>query len=316
MIILSETPCRISLFGGGTDLPSFSDKHGGLVINMGINLKQHVILYTDDDIFAHPGSSFPYTAKRELFWEILKKNNLGSGHLSTVNSQCDAVLGAGLGTSASASVALVSAIRHAEGKKIIRDKIAEEAWDIEVNKMGWYGGKQDQYASSYGGLNVIHFHEQTSVFQFDRIAGDNLVPYLNLFYTGGYRESSEIQKGFKKLTIDQEKILIKMKDITILAQRALQEGRMESLGKLLNETWELKKASNKGVTTSKIDEIYKHAKKHGAIGGKLLGAGGAGYMIFFVPPEKRQHFLKAMEEKNLERNDFNIDYQGIDVRIL
>src|SRR3990167_532240 len=194
MIIVAQSPSRISLFGGGTDLQSYSQRFGGIVVSLAINLYSKVTLYTGDDLFALGKSTVPQGVGPDLAYSILKNHNLGSMHHCTFESSFDGVVGAGLGSSASFSVALLAAIKRSNGERIKdRTKLAHDAW-MEEKKIGWYGGKQDQVAAAHGGLNVITFGKQVEVLGFNRMVGDHVLSYLNLFYTGGKRDSFKIQK--------------------------------------------------------------------------------------------------------------------------
>ena len=314
MLIIAKSPSRISLFGGGTDLISYSSRFGGITISMSINLYSSVKLYTGDDIFKLGGSVFPNGVDPSLAYSILTNAGIGSGHHSKIETSYDGVIGAGLGSSASFSVALLAAIKRSKGERIEdRTKLANDAW-MEENKMGWYGGRQDQVAASYGGLNVITFGKNIELTGFNRMIGDNLLQYLHLFYTGGKRDSHKIQRKLEKLTPEKIHYLNQIKDIAIIGQKALFDGRMELAGKLLHASWEAKKGL--GVSNEKIDSIYAQGREAGAIGGKLLGAGESGYMIFWVSPQKKKKFLEEMSKIHLEKVDFEIDYQGCSSRIL
>ena len=316
MKILATAPARISLFGGGTDVPSYFTKYGGKVINMAINLRQHVKVYVGDDLFGHNGNKFPYDADPRLFYEIFKKYGLNGIHHIGIRSEFDGFVKSGLGSSASAAVALIGGFYKHIGKKLDRAAIAEEAWDIEVNTLGWYGGKQDQYAAAYGGMNLIEFGKQVKVTPLPRKQAENLLFSMVLIYIGGTRESRDIQKGFKELTEEQIKALDAIKSYVDKAQHYINRGDLRSVGTLMHEVWQLKKKSNKGVSNPKIDEIYNYAFENGALGGKILGAGGAGYMLFIVKPEDKENFIGKMKENGYEDIDFSIDWNGVEARIV
>ena len=314
MIVQTQAPARISLYGGGTDIPSYSQRFGGIVISLAINLYQHVTLYTEDDLFSIATNTFPYNVDPSFAYSILNHFGIGSFHHSQIGTSFDGVTGAGLGSSASFAVALIAAIRKSKGESLEnRTKLALEAW-MEENKMGWYGGKQDQVASAHGGFNIITFGKSIEVSSFDRMVGDHVTSYLHLFYTGGKRDSYKIQKKLEKLSPNKIKYLNQIKDIAIIAQQAIFEGRMELAGKLLHASWEAKKGL--GVSSEKIDKIYEKGREAGAIGGKLLGAGESGYFVFWVSPQKKKKFLEEMKKINLERVDFEISYNGVETRIL
>lgn len=314
MKILAQAPSRVSLFGGGTDIPSYYSLHGGQVISMAINLRTHLKIFVGEDLFGHNGNSFPYNADPKLFHAIFTKYGLGSMHHVGIRSEFDGLIRSGLGSSASASVALIGGLYRHVGKKLDRAKIAEEAWDIEVNSLGWYGGKQDQYAASYGGMNLIEFGDKVKVTPFDREAAERIAFSMVLFHIGGTRDSKDIQKGFKQLTRLQMNTLHQIKRSVITAKNHIEFNYIKGFGQLMNEVWELKKKSNKGVSNSEIDSIYEYAMQCGALGGKILGAGQAGYMLFIT--EDRNKFIKKMAKRDLYDVDFSIDYNGVETRII
>lgn len=316
MKILSLCPSRISLVGGGTDVDPFCSEYGGRVLNMAINLRQKIELYTGDDMWGFTKDMFPYNAKPDLFYKILDNYGLNGMHLHRVLSQFDGQIGAGLGSSAASAVALIGALRKCKGLPLDRMEIAKEAYEIEVDQMGWHGGRQDQYASSLGGINMIDFGKEVKVTPLPKKAGDELLKWSFLTYIGNRRSSHRIQNAFKELTIERKRYLDRIKERVVMASVYLTSYYMQFLGELMDETWQLKKESNKGVSNKEIDNIYGYAKKNGAIGGKILGAGGGGYMYFIISPDKRDEFKKKMMKKGLEEVDFSIDYNGLDVRIV
>lgn len=298
---------RISLFGGGTDIDSYAKKYGGFCLNMGINLRQQFILDTDN--VRTFDSSLPKGADDSFYETILREMN-STASFETV---CDGIITGGLGSSASAAVALLGAIKKARGEKIILDEIAEKAWEIEVNKLKLFGGKQDQYAAAYGGINAIEFGSNVSVVQ---LGQSFIYPVLNsilLFHTGKNRKSSKIQEGYKDLSDNQVKYLDLIKKYAFQALEIIPKGDIEGLGNLLELTWEAKKKSNNGVSNEEIDQLFDKAKELGAFGGKILGAGGGGYCIFVVHPEKQKKFK---EKIGLKWIDYSIDWNGLETRIL
>lgn len=313
MKILSVAPSRISLFGGGSDLPEYADNYGGVVINMAINLRQKMTLYIGDDLYEISGPNIiPYLGKHEFNYAILKEFGMDDMHQAKIKSEFDGLLEAGLGSSASAAVALIGAINKAKGLGMSLDEIAEKAWDIEVNKLGLYGGKQDQYVAAYGGVNVMQFEKD--MVEITPIAKNSiklLLPSLALFYTGKNRKSTKIQEGFKKLSKDQIWALDNIKRLTLQALDPILTGDFRKVGALLDEAWEYKKMSNKGVTNAEIDKIYTKAKDLGAYGGKCCGSGGGGFMLFIINPKEREEFIKKL---GLEWWDFDISMDGLQVR--
>ena len=317
MKILSRAPSRISLFGGGTDIEPYASQFGGLCINMGINLYQSYTLYTGDDIYEVSGPNIiPHLGTHEFNYKILEEFGLNDMHFAKIKSEFDGILEGGLGSSAAAAVALIGAINKFKKLNYSLQDIAEKAWDIEVNKMGLFGGKQDQFAAAFGGVNVIFFDKTTHLHGYPREYIDPLIPCLVLFYTGENRKSAKIQEGFKELKISQVEALNKIKLITQEAFEALKIGDVEHVGRLLDQSWQFKKESNEGVNSEAIDKIYQAGKRLGALGGKCCGAGGGGYFFFMVYPEKRERFIEDMKAEGFEWWDFSVDFQGLDVRIL
>lgn len=317
MKIYSQSPLRISLYGGGTDLMPFSDDFGGVCINMAINLYQKLTLYTGDDLYGRE-TKLAQNSDPSLCYEILKAFGLGSMHHAVVESECDGLIKAGLGSSASFAVALIAALRKNKNVDFIPANIAEEAWRAEVNGLGWYGGKQDQIVAAHGGLNFIEIGpgQAIDIMQYDKELAFELLPYLHLYYIGGQRSSHLIQNGFKSLSDEQEDVLKEIKRIAELAGKALAKGQLEKLAELLDMSWRLKKRSNIGVTNEKIDGIYKYATSNGASSGKLCGAGGGGHMLFFAPILKSEQLDLAMSKKGYEKIDFMPDFTGVTTRIL
>ena len=317
MKIFSQAPCRLGLFGGGTDIEPYASSHGGIVINMAINLRQKMTLFSENDIFAIPKNVFPPGANPEFYYKIWEEFKVNGGHHTRIKCEFDGIVESGLGSSAAAAVAIVGAINKQQNLRMTLQEIAEKAWDIEVNKIGLYGGKQDQYAAAFGGVNVLEFSEEgVKVTPLARGFVENLIPSLGLFYTGQNRKSAVIQEEFKKLTSEKIASFNQIKKLAVDAIDPISRGDVETVGRFLDIGWQLKKQSNKGATNKKIDEIYEYALKNGALGGKAMGAGGGGFMFFVCPPEKKAGFIEAMKDKGLEWWDFSADFQGLDVRIL
>jgi D-glycero-alpha-D-manno-heptose-7-phosphate kinase len=318
MHILSEAPSRISLFGGSSDLPDYYYDHGGVVISLAINLRTQIHFYQGEDSWDNPGTKFPHGANPDLYYSILTRMGVGGRHAATSRSSFDGVIGAGLGSSASFSVALIAAIKKAKGEKIDRRVVAELAWDAE-QKIGRTGGKQDQYAAAYGGANVIIFPphgEKIDIIGYEREPIEDLIGSLVLFYIGGTRESSSLQQKLRKPTKEQIAGIDSIKDIAMVAHKAMLRGNITALGELLHESWLAKRQLNSKISSSKIDDIYAYGRQQGALGGKICGAGGCGYMLFIVPKEKRAAFVDKMRIKHLEETDFSVNWDGVQTRII
>ena len=305
MEIVTQAPCRISLFGGGTDVEPYASKYGGICINLAINLRQRFILSDDGKDNVYPVGANPHFYEaflKEFYWKP-----------ASIVSTFDSFIESGIGASASAAVALVSGLAKASSQPLTRQEIAEKAWDIEVNKLGIFGGKQDQYAASFGGGSLLIFEDKVYRYSLNL---KNLFPYLTLFYTGKNRKSADIQEGFKELSSEQTIALDKIKDIAYEAIAPVRFGDWKKVGRLLDQTWEFKKQSNKGVSNARIDGLYTLAKSCGVLGGKIMGAGGGGFMLFVCPLEAQSELIKTLEENGCKWTDFGIDNNGAETRIL
>lgn len=317
MKVFATTPTRISLLGGGTDVAPYSSLYGGVVINLAINLRQKVILSTGDDMFeASTENLFPYGADPKFCYTILDEYKINGLHHSRIKSYFDGIIGAGLGSSGSFAVCLIGAINKINNLSLSKDVIAHEAWRLEVEKIGKYGGKQDQYVAVYGGLNEMFIGKDVLVKPIVTTHLDKLVDSIVLFYVGGKRESSKIQKNYLDLTSEKKEILDRMKKLALVAVDYIRTGDIETVAKLVNQSWEEKKKSNQDVTTKTLDEAYEIGMRNGAWGGKVMGAGGAGYMFFIVDPFKKKVFIDKMAKYGLEDVDFSLDRNGVEVRVL
>jgi len=305
MTIISLSPTRISLFGGGTDLVPYSSKYGGLVISLAINLRQEVMMHSLVD-----HNIFPAKADPKFYQKILDYFGING-----VGLYCsfDGLIEAGLGSSASAAVAMVGAINRWQKRGMTLSDIAETAWELEVGRIGLFGGKQDQYAAAYGGFNVINFEDRVTVLPLTKEAIERLLPSMVLLYTGDLRRSANIQEGMRTLDAGQVDKLDRIKKIAVDAIDPINQGDIAKVGYLLDQAWLLKRQSNKGVSNTYIDDIYRKALEAGALGGKLLGSGGGGYMLFIVEPNTKQDFIAKM---GLQHWDFSPCWQGLETRIL
>lgn len=316
MRVMSTAPARISLFGGGSDIEPYASEYGGKVISMAINIRQHVEFSTGDDMWNASGHEFPANADPQLFYRIMDQYGLNGMHHGRLISFFDGVIGAGLGSSASSAVCLIAVLRKIKGLSLDRYQIAHEAWDFEVNKLGWQSGKQDQYASAFGGLNLIEFGKTVRITPIACQKVDALLSWSFLTYVGGQRTSHLLQKQFSQITDAKKQAFTEMKNKIIAARVYIEKGYIEGVAELLHDAWELKKKTNPVVTNKKIDQIYEYALEKGAYGGKLLGAGQGGYMYFLVPPSQRSSFAAAMKKRGFEEIDFAIDWNGVDSRVV
>lgn len=313
MEIVSQAPCRVSLFGGGTDLPEFSSKYGGFCLNMAINIRQKMEIECDTTEDQFGNLTFPVGGNERFYKTIMNEMGVSEREMG-IEAVFDGELTGGLGSSAAAAVCLVGTINKYKSLGMSRAGIAERAWEIEVNRLGLYGGRQDQNCAAFGGVNGMEFRgDRVTVLPLDRRFVEELYPSLVLFHLGFNRKDPKIQEGFKNLTQEQVFYLTQIKELVIEATLYIGEGDIEAVGKLLDKSWELKKKSNKGVGNNRFEEVLKRAKDLGVWGGKICGAGSGGYCIFMIDPDKRQ---KLIDELGIKWVDFDIDWQGLDCRIL
>jgi D-glycero-alpha-D-manno-heptose-7-phosphate kinase len=302
-MIEALAPTRISFLGGGTDVEPYASKYGGLVLSLAINIRQKIVLDTGKSITFPPEGSLKFY---KTFLDSYKVKG-------SLKAYFDGEITGGIGSSASAAVALVGGLNRLNDIRMTRDQIAETAWSIETNELGMFGGKQDQYAAVYGGLNAIQFTGSKvtiTPLSLDLIKG--LLDHLMLFHTPN-RKSTKIQDGLKELTPQKIQALDFIKGSVITGVEILKENNMEAFGNLTKAVWEAKKISNK-VTTPEVDLNYNRALELGALGGKLMGSGGGGYMFFIVPPEKQFDFRKNFCLGDIKWVDFSPDMNGLEVR--
>lgn len=300
--MIVQAPCRISLFGGGSDLPIFYEKHKGLCISMAINLYKKVIL---KDVMAEVTAGIDNSFTK-VFTDEFEKDAL---QWRMIVEYSDIPTNSGLGGSASMGVALVAALSDLKDKK----EIAEKAWDIEVNKVGLYGGKQDQYAASIGGFNAYEFQKDQPVYIFPIQEPTFWQKRILLFDTGLRRTNPKVQEQLKELSPEQEESLLKIQKIAMEAFHTVFAFKdTVRFKRLINEAWEEKKKSNSLVTNEKIDHIYDTAIKAGAQGGKLCGSGSGGFIWFFVELEDQDKVIAELEKiEGVKHWNYQIDWEGV-----
>ncbi len=280
--VKSYAPTRLSLFGGGTDLPVYYEKYGGLVVSMAINLRQRIKIIKGDGSRSKQ-FIFPPYSNLGYYTPFLKEFGLNP---DSIMANFDGVLQSGLGSSGSAAVALVAGLARMVGLNLTREQIAEKAWEIESKRVGLYTGKQDQYAAAFGGFNRINFKkDKVEVIPFNRDVADLVEKSILLFETGVRRSKGNIQEQLKELSKEQIKALDKIKSIAEKSVSLLESKDIYKVGLLFKDYWEAKKASNPLISSYEIENIYNTAMQSGSIGGKLMGSGGGGFMFFIVEPK-------------------------------
>lgn len=307
-MIISRTPFRISFVGGGTDLPSFYREEGGAVISTTIDKYVYVTVKKQNQLQAQKiRISYSITEnvdrvediKHPIVREALKM--LGIDYPIEITNNADIPARTGLGSSSTFTVGLLNALHALEGEHVSSKQLAEEACHIEIERLGRPIGKQDQYAAAFGGLNHIRFNKNEDVSVSPIVCKEEtrrkLFDSLLLFYTGITRDASEILEKQAKQQIKNMQSLRDIKNMTNEFIGIIQNGHdIDRLGKLLNEAWIKKKSLTKDITNDIIDKYYEKAKDAGAEGGKILGAGGGGFLLIFARKERHQEIRNALTE--------------------
>lgn len=319
-MIISRTPLRMSFAGGGSDLPAFYRTEPGAVTSTTIN---KYIYITVNKKFDHKiRASYSVTEivdtvdelKHELIRESLKLLDIDGGIEITSIADIPS-RGTGLGSSSSYTVGFLKALYAYKGMHVGAERLAKEACEIEIERCGKPIGKQDQYIAAYGGFQHIQFNPDESVFVdpiiYSKEAKENLEKHILLLYTGLTRSSTHILSEQKNNIEQHEDIRQTLRNMVKLAKElrdALTRNELDSFGEILHAGWIEKKKMASNISNSNIDEWYERARKHGAIGGKILGAGGGGFLLFYAPPEKHEYIIRALPE--LRPTPFRFEPQG------
>lgn len=322
-MIITKTPFRMSFFGGGTDMEDFFKEYGGSVISSSIDKYCYVNVrhlprffdYTTELTYAKT-ERVKYVAEIE-HPAIRNAMQMLDMHEIRLTYEADLPARSGLGTSSSFAVGMLNAFYALKGKYVSKKRLADEAIYLERNLCNEAGGWQDQIAASFGGLNRIDFTKDGYTVKPIIISPERkkqLNDNLLMFFTGFTRFSSEIQRVNNETTIEEKKeTLKKMYRMVDKAEKILIDSKsdLDDFGRLLDDSWKLKKKTGKAISTSAIDKLYEEGIKAGALGGKLLGAGGGGFMIFYVQPEKQKAVKKAM--KDLLYIPFKFENEGTSI---
>ncbi len=319
-MIITRTPFRVSFAGGGSDIASFYQKHDGCVLSTTINKYMYISVHPS---FNRRQTVLKYSKtetvtdiadiEHQYFRQVL--SNLQISGVELV-STADIPSGTGLGSSSSFTVGLLHSLYCYKGKYVSRERLASEACNVEIEQLGNPIGKQDQYAAAYGGLNFIEFRRNGGVAVEPIIMSENslhkLENNLMMFYTGQLHSASSILEEQKKNIAagDRELNQLKMCSLARDLREELQNNHIDAMGEILHENWMLKKTLANGISNPAIDDAYERALKAGALGGKLLGAGGGGFLLFYVPQEKQNAVKEALE---LPLMPMTFDRQGSSV---
>jgi D-glycero-alpha-D-manno-heptose-7-phosphate kinase len=319
-MIISKTPMRMSYVGGGSDMPDFYREHGGAVISTALDVFVYVIVKKRFE----PGIRVSYSKTENVFFiddlkhpivrNALKSMNFGDS-IEIVSIADVPSSGTGLGSSSSFSVGLVNALSTFRGTNLGADALAKTACCLEIDLCGSPIGKQDQYAAAFGGMKTYKFNQDDTV-EVDNVSitpdtKRMLDEQTLIFHIGGARSANEILKH-QQANLKSSKATLSMKRMVNLVWTLKQELEGQNLinfGAILHENWELKRSISEGIANRYIDELYETALSCGATGGKLLGAGGGGFMMFHAPTETIRRKLRVAFSR-LREVDFNIYSSG------
>lgn len=306
-MIITRTPLRMSFVGGGSDLPAFYKRSRGAVLSTAINRYVYISIhpYFHSNRYLLKYSKTENIDKiRDIKHPIIREaiELTGSSSGLEISSSADVPSGTGLGSSSSFTVGLLHCLQSYLGQSVDSRHLAESACKIEINRLNEPIGKQDQYAAAYGGLNVIEFDSDGSVkvepISIDSRTKMELESNLLVFYIGGSRSASKILEN-QKVSLSEDRtfdIQSQMVDLVYELKESLLSPDLERFGRILNKNWQLKKQLAHGISNRDIDGTYKIGLRNGALGGKLLGAGGTGFMLFYCERQNQEKLVTALKK--------------------
>ena len=319
-MIITKTPFRISFAGGGSDMAVFYEQYGGCVLSTSISKYMYISIHpyfeADKTLLKYSENELVDSydqIRHSIFRRVLTDMDI---HGVEISSTADVPGGTGLGSSSTFTVGLLNTLYCYKGKYVSKGDLAEMACQVEIEKLGNPIGKQDQYAAAFGGLNFIRFNRDGSVsvepIMMRKETYKQLEKNLMMFFTGSTRSANTILGQQKKNISQSDKArnLLQMCDLAEQMRKSLQSDDISSFGHYLNEGWMLKKELASGISNPAIDEAYELAMKNGALGGKLLGAGGGGFLLFYCPEERQKQLKQAI---GLPAFDFRFERDGTSV---
>lgn len=319
-VIFARAPLRLSLGGGGTDLPSYYREHGGFLIGGAINKFVYILAHTVfQRRYRMKYSEFeevdsPAEIQHPILREALVRH--WEGDPLEIASLADVPAGTGLGSSGAYTVCLLRALALARHRAITPSRLAEDACEIEIDILKEPVGKQDQYVAAHGGICAYTFHGdgEVEVEPLDISTGDldRMQRGFMLFFTGAARSASAILSDQDKRTQDQDDEMIanlhRTKELGLESRALLESGDFDRYAELMHEHWENKKARSPGMVTDQINDLYERARGAGAVGGKLVGAGGGGFLLVYAP--RPDDVRAAMSEAGAPELNFEFEFQG------
>ncbi len=316
-MIIVQTPLRISLFGGGTDFPSYFREEGGCVLSTAIDKYIFVTIKKRFDRLLRVGYTKTEMVnnleelQHELIREAFRKTRILEGVEVTTMADIP-TKGSGLGSSSTVTVGALHAMYSYRGELVSAEQLARQACEIELDKLGSPIGIQDQYIAAYGGLRFIEFLPNGEVVCQKLDLRPSIIQLLEantmLFFTGITRKSKHILKEQKANIYERRAILQRMKNMAYTARDALVKGDVHVIGELLHESWQLKKQLASQISNNNLDELYETARCAGAIGGKISGAGGGGFLLLYCHYDKQAAVRSAL--KHLQELPFRLEPDG------
>ena len=320
-MIITRSPLRISLGGGGTDLPSYYRHFGGFVISAAIERYVYITLhqtFVDYLIIKYSQMERVHAIdeiQHPLIREALRLVGAEAAFLE-IASMSDIPAGTGLGSSGSFTTALLHALHTMKNRVLTRQELAQCACHLEIDVLNEPVGKQDQYIAAFGGITAFHFHPDGSVqvqpLELSSETLFNLEDNLLLFFTGYSRSASSILQDQDQRSKQQDQSMIEnlhyVKDLGQCSQKALETGNLRQFAEIMHVHWEHKKKRSGCMTNGTIDEWYELARRNGALGGKLIGAGGGGFLMFYT--ESKTHLRNAMRQAGLQEVRLRFDFGG------
>ncbi|HEX7587052.1 MAG TPA: GHMP kinase [Anaerolineae bacterium] len=332
-MLIARAPVRLSFAGGGTDLPAYYLKHGGAVVSTTLDKYFYVFLnvsatdaiqITSSDyrtFYLHDGD-LPLMFDGDLSLPRAILNHFGLTRGITMFLASEIPPGTGLGSSSSVTVAIIKAVTTAKGLFLSKQQIAELACQIEIEKLGTPIGKQDQYAAAFGDFNLIQFSSDGVTVEPLQVSPETrraLETNIMLFFTGGTRQASTILTEQKQASEQADRQIIAaldaVKAMAFEAKECLEHGDVSQFGKLLDAGWQQKKKFAGGISNPRIDACYEMALANGALGGKLAGAGGGGFLMIFCEPTRQPAVTSALESQGLKRMAFRFESEGARVLV-
>ena len=327
-MILARAPYRISLGGGGTDLPSYYSNHGGFILSAAVN--KYLYIYVNrpaaDEFIRLKYSRYEQVetadeVQHDLVRPALKE--LGVGGSLEIASMADVPAGTGLGSSGTYLVALLTALYELKREKVPTQALAEQACHIEMEIAGHPAGKHDPYLAAFGGFTCLDIDSdgrvKVSPLNISITTVEEFRSNVLVFYTGVTRSSSDILEAQRQDTARGDATVVESlhqtKELGYRVKEALETGDLERFGMLLDEHWENKKRRSRMISDPKLDQMYETAKGCGGLGGKIMGAGGGGFFMFYCPNKSKARVRKELTAQGLREMAYDFDFEGSKVLV-